>query len=75
MQLNWALIHACARSVTLNGMHWPVESFLASFRVERDSSAAVAAEGAAQASMEAVPMRYAAQKVIIGYLWRAVMLF
>lgn len=51
-----------ATSVTLNGLHWPVNSPLASFVVETDNSHKVRQEGSAVSSMDAVPVRYAAQK-------------
>lgn len=51
-----------AAAVLLNGMHWPVESHLATYLVETDNSAPVAAEGQASAAMDAVPIRYAAKR-------------
>lgn len=49
-------------TVTLNGLHWPIESPLASFLVETDNSKPVEVDGQANSSMDAVPIRYAAQR-------------
>jgi acetyl/propionyl-CoA carboxylase alpha subunit len=48
-------------TVILNGLHWAVESPLAAFLVETDNSPAVLKDASAS-SMDAVPIRYAAQK-------------
>ena len=48
-------------SVTLSGMSWVTESNLATFFIDSDGSSAVG-ENRHEASMDAVPVRYAAQK-------------